>query len=136
MIRTICVLALLSALIGFAVGEQICINKVYGHMKNETAELYALVDASVEPEDKEKFKFSDDVRDRMERIYTYWIKKEHSLSIIIRHIDLSYISDAILYARNFVKNDNREETLNGLGRLAYLLDTYSELYSLSGANIF
>ena len=131
--RTIAILTLLAALIGVAIAEQICIAKTYNHMKSETAEIVAIVQAYDAP--KETLKFDEYLKIRADELHKYWLKRERQLGVIIRHIDLSYISDALIYAQNFIHADNKEEALAGLRRLEYLLDSYSKIYGLNGVNI-
>jgi len=133
MTRLILVLTLLAALIGLAVAEQVSVEKVYSKMKVETAAIIASV--SETPEGEDKTEFNDYTKLRIDDLHKYWIKKERKLCIIIKHIDLSYISDALIYARNFVHFGNKEEAMAGLLRLEYLLDTYHAVYGLNGVNI-
>jgi molybdopterin-guanine dinucleotide biosynthesis protein A len=131
MTRFIVILSVLAALIGLAVVEQVCIHNTYDKMKADTAALIMAVN-----ETPDETPFDDYTRARANDLYEYWLKKERSMSVLIRHIDLSYISDALIYARNFIRFDNKEEASAGLARLDYLLDTYSHVYSLNGLNIF
>ena len=126
---------LLAVLIGLAIGEQIWVKDAYGQMKKETASIIETVEATPDTYNKEDFKFDDYLRVRIDDLHDYWTKKEKNLCIIIRYIDLSYISDALIYAQNFIHADNKEETLAGLRRLQYLLDSYSAIYGFNGINI-
>jgi len=133
--RTLAVSILLLILVGFAIGEQFWVKDVYGKMGNETASLIQTVEATPDTVNKEDFKFDDYLKIKIDELHDYWIKKEKNLSIIIRYIDLSYISDALIYAQNFMHADNKEETLAGLKRLKYLVDSYSAIYGFNGINI-
>ena len=133
--RTIAISILLVILIGLAIGEQLWVKNVYDKMKDETAAVMEIVQATPDTYLKEDFKFDEYLRFRIDDLYNYWRKQEKNLCIIIRLVDLSYISDALIYAQNFVHADNKEETLAGLRRLEYLLDAYSTIYGFNGINI-
>ena len=133
--RTVLVLALLAALIGLAIAEQVSINRVYGYMLRETDAIIYVVEAHADTYNKEDFRFNDYVKLRVDDLHNYWVKKERKLCIIIKHIDLSYISDALIYAQNFIHFDNKEEAMAGLRRLEYLLNSYHNIYGLNGVNI-
>jgi len=133
MMRLIAVLVLLAALIGLAVAEQVTVDHVYGKMKTETAAVMELVKLTTEGEPKTEF--GQETKDRIDDMHAYWLGKERKLGIIIKHIDLSYISDALIYARNFIHSGNKEEALGGLRRLEYLLESYHGVYGLNGVNI-
>ena len=134
MTRTIAVLTLLAALVGVAITEQICIDRVYSKMRAEVTAIIAIVDSTPFDSDN-KGTFDTYTKARIDDLHAYWLEKERSLGIVIRHIDLSYISDALIYAQNFIHFDNQEEAMAGLRRLEYLLESYSGIYGLNGVNI-
>ena len=133
MVRIISVIVLFLSLIALAVFEQIYIKKTYDFMKTETKILVQRVMETPDLDDETVI--ADDVKMRAERLNNYWQAREHKLCTLIRHVDLSYISDALIYAKNFIDFDNKEESMAGLARLTYLLDTYSKMYGFNGANI-
>ena len=133
MVRIISVIVLFLSLIALAVFEQIYIKKTYDFMKTETKILVQRVMETPDLDDETVI--ADDVKMRAERLNNYWQAREHKLCTLIRHVDLSYISDALIYAKNFIEFDNKEESMAGLARLTYLLDTYSKMYGFNGANI-
>ena len=135
MTRTIAFIILIGVLLSLAVGEQLWIKNVYGRMLNETTEIIRIVDATPDTYLKEDFKFDDYLKVRADNLHHYWRRKEKNMGIIIRHIDLSYISDALIYARNFIHFDNKEEAMAGLSRLEYLLDSYKGVFGFNGVNI-
>ncbi|MCL2229132.1 MAG: DUF4363 family protein [Firmicutes bacterium] len=133
-VRSLIVLGLVLLLAGLVVGEQLYVNHVFGKMKDETAIIMEYVHET--PEDKDgKVVFSEELKTRINALREYWLGHEHRLCIFIKHIDVSYISDAITYAKNFIDFDNKEEASNGLSRLEYLLNTYHSVYGLNGLNI-
>jgi hypothetical protein len=136
MTRIITVLVLLFALLGLAIAEQTSINRVYTKMENETAAIIELVRETPDKESPmDTIEFAPYIKARVNALYDYWVSHEHKMSMIIRYIDLSYISDALIYARNFIEFDNKEEALAGLTRLDYLVKSYHKMYGLNGANI-
>jgi hypothetical protein len=134
MTRVIAIFVLLVALLSFAVLEQVFIGKVYGKMLSETIDLINIVNATPEGPDK-KTLFDQYTKIRVNELHDYWIKSERKMCIITRHIELSYISDALIYARNFIHYDNKEEACAGLERLKYLIEAYSHVYGLNTLNI-
>lgn len=134
MTRVIMVCALVAVLCGLAVTEQVCIHNVYAKMGRDTAELIRLVEASPDPKETDGH-FDQYIVERANELGRYWSKQEKHMTILIKHIDLSYISDALIYATNFIEFDNKEEALAGLKRLEYLIETYSGVYGLNGINI-
>ena len=135
MIRAMLVLGLLGILIGLAVTEQVIINNIYGTMKTETAAIIMMVESTPETHNPDDFKFDDGLRVRIDKLHRYWMRREKNLSMLIRHIDLTYVSDALIYARNFIHFDNKEETMAGLSRLEYLLESYASVFGFNGVNI-
>ena len=129
------VLGLLGLLIGFAVTEQVIINNVYGHMQRETASIIQMVESHADTTNPDDFKFNDDVRTRIDALHSYWIGRESRMSILIRHVDLSFVSDSLIYARNFIHFDNKEEAMSGLTRLEYFVDSYKTIFGINGVNI-
>jgi hypothetical protein len=130
--RLFAILTLLAALIGLAIAEQVCVAKVYGHMERETEAIIRLVESTPEVDNKADF---GAIENRVDAMHKYWQRRERYLGIVIKHIDLSYISDALIYARNFIKSGNKEETVGGFNRLEYLLKSYHNVYGLNGVNI-
>lgn len=134
MTRIITVLVLVAVLAGLAITEQTCIEKVYDKMKAETEQLITLVKESPDPKETDD-EFDQYIVAKVNELHRYWMKKEKDMSVLIKHIDLSYVSDALVYAKNFIEFGNQEEAMAGLLRLKYLLDTYSHVYGLNLTNI-
>jgi hypothetical protein len=129
--RTIAVLCLLFALVGVALGEQFYIGGVYKHMAAETSAIMA----EVETYPDEGTVFDETLKTRIDRLHKFWVGKESKLSVLIRYIDLSAISNALIYAQNFIHSDNKEEALSGLRLLGYLVNSYKTIYGFNGVNI-
>jgi len=134
-IRAFLVLTLLGIIIGLATTEQVIINRVYGHMQRETTAIIKMVESHNDTYNPDDFKFNDDVRVRIDKLHRYWLSRERNMTIIIRHIDLSLVGDALIYARNFIHFDNKEESMAGLARLDYLVHSYRNVFGLNGVNI-
>jgi len=134
MIRFLVILGLIAAVLALAAFEQVYVGRTYDRMKSETSAILSEVYATAENPDKEA-PFSDDLKNRIDTLHRYWMNKEPKMCALTRHMELSYISDALIYARNFIHNGNKEEAAGGLERLSYLLDTYSHIYSVNGWNI-
>ena len=130
--RLAMILVVLAALIGLAVAEQVCVCKVYGHMGRETAAIVESIKATPDVDNKADFSA---IEKKVDDLHDYWTRKERGLGIIIKHIDLSYISDALIYARNFIHSGNKEEAVGGFNRLEYLLKSYHKVYGFNGLNI-
>jgi len=134
MTRLFIILGLVAALLALATLEQVYIDRTYSKMIRETNVLLAVVAATPENEDKEAF-FSDSVKSRVDALHEYWMKQERKMCIFTRHMELSYISDALIYAQNFIHFHNKEEASAGLERLRYLVTTYSKIYGINFTNI-
>jgi len=134
MTRLLIILGLVVALVALATVEQIYIDRTYSKMIRETNVLLANVSATPENENKEAL-FSESVKNRIDALHDYWMKQERKMSIVTRHMELSYISDALIYAQNFIHFHNKEEASAGLERLRYLVTTYSKIYGINFTNI-
>jgi len=134
MTRLFVVLGLLGALVGLAICEQLYIDRAFDKMRAETTALIEAVHGTPFDDDN-KGTFDDYVKARIDELHKYWIKKERKMCVFMRHMELSYVSDALIYARNFIHFDNQEEAMAGLARLEYLLDAYSQIYGLNVLNI-
>ena len=135
MVRAGLVLVLLFILIGLATTEQIIIRNVYGHMLTETTAIISMVNDYEDTHNPDDFEFGTAVKARVDALYDYWIKRENRMSILIRHIDLAYVADSLIYARNFIHFDNKEEAMAGLARLEYFVRSYKTIFGVNGVNI-
>jgi len=122
MARLIICIVLALGLIGLATTEQIVIQGTYDRLDDKatalTARVRQLSDAKL-PIDTEQ-----NIREANE-MYEWWLVRERRLSMLARHFDLAQVSDAIIYAKNFIEFDNDEEAMAGLLRLRYLIKTHS-----------
>ena len=121
MVRLAIVLLLAAALFTVAGLEQHFIQSSYGRLEADTTELIQRLRATPDetPIDTDQNKAQSD------NMYEYWLRYERRLTMLARHFDLSLVSDAIIYAKNFIHFDNKEEAMAGLLRLDYLIKTHS-----------
>jgi len=120
MTKLFIVLALLAAVITAAALEQHFIQGAYKYMERETNALIELI----EPESVTKVDEPEFI-ERINAMYDYWIKAERRLSMLARHFDLAQLSTNIIYAKNFIEFDNKEEAMVGLLQMRYLIKTHS-----------
>ena len=115
--RLIIVLSLLGILVGLAVVEQLWVRNVYGRLDAELAELRQ----SVKELEEINTAFNIELSQRM---YDQWVRDERRLVMLARHFDLMQVSDSLIYIKNFVYHDNKEEADVGMRKLKYLIDTH------------
>jgi len=130
-IRLIIVVTLLVGLIGLATFEQIFIARSFNTLRDGAIELIAVIN---QPENESPVDTKSN-KEKIDTMYDFWIRRERNLAMLARHADLAQISDAIIYARNFIYFDIREEAAAGLTRLIYLIDTHSFNIGTSFQNI-
>ena len=121
MVRLIIVLLLATALFTVAGLEQHFIQSAYGRLEGDTTVLIARLRET--PDDTPID--TDENKELIDHMFAYWLRYERRLTMLARHFDLSLVSDAIIYAKNFIHFDNKEEAMAGLLRLEYLIKTHS-----------
>jgi len=132
MVRLGIVLFLAAALAGMAFFEQHFIQGTYEKLETKNEALIATLTYQIENE------IDIDTEENITKIsnmYYWWLKKERQLSMLARHFDLAQVSDAIIYAKNFIAFNNDEETMAGLLRLRYLIKTHSFNIGTSVQNV-
>ena len=120
MTRLIITCLLAAALVTVAIIEQAYMHRSYQHLQNELAALTQSV-YSVGKED------SVDTPENLKRIsamYDYWVNREKILYLFIRQTDMSRVTDEIVYIKNFIYYDNKEEAAVAMSKLKYILHTY------------
>jgi len=138
MLRLVITLTLLSLLVGGAIGEQAFIGDSYKRLSNDLDALVATMTTQVENAKAAGKEPKDAQIDtpaniaKVKAMHEYWTKREKRLAMVIRHFDLTQISDALIYMKNFIEFGNAEEAFAGAKRLRYLID--SHLFNL-GANM-
>ena len=84
---------------------------------------------------------SDDAADTEENkaqiasIEKYWLKRERVFCYVVKHTETFQISDAIIYAKNFIEFGNKEEVMSALRKLTYLVDVHHYNLGTSFENI-
>jgi hypothetical protein len=71
----------------------------------------------------------------IEELYDVWLEKERVLCYLVRHTETFQVSDSILYARNFIKFNNKEEAMVGITKLEYLFSVRHYNIGTSWQNI-
>jgi len=126
--RLIIIFSLLLILVGVATAEQIWVRNVYDGLEAQLAELTA----AIEPLEKIDTPFNIELSQKM---YDQWVRNERRLVMIARHFDLMQVSDALIYIKNFVFFDNKEEASVGMKKLQYLIDTHCFNIATSVRNV-
>jgi hypothetical protein len=97
------------------VWEQIFLNRTYDALETKLAAVMEGVTA--EPEDVIDTPAN---KARIDDLYDYWLKTESTLCYLVKHTETFQISDSILYAKNFIHFNNKEEAMVALTKLQYL----------------
>jgi len=126
-ISTICILILIIAAV---IWEQIYVTQTFEGLESQVDALIVTVEAC-----------GDDNVDTAENkaqiaaIEAYWLKHEKVLCYLVKHTETFQISDAIIYAKNFIEFGNKEETMSALNKLSYLGQVHSYNMGTSLENI-
>lgn len=126
-IATICIMLLI---IGAVIWEQIYVNQTFQHLETQVNDLITSVQACGDDSadtDENKLKIAE--------IEKYWLKREKALCYLVKHTETFQISDAIIYAKNFIDFGNKEEVMSALHKLAYLVKVHSYNVGTSFENI-
>lgn len=126
-ISTICILLLIIAAV---IWEQIYVNKTFADLETKVNALIASVEACADDAidtDKNKAQIA--------AIEDFWLKHEKVLCYLVKHTETFQISDAIIYAKNFIEFGNKEEVMSALNKLAYLDEVHSYNMGTSLENI-
>lgn len=118
MTRLAIVLSLVTILIGLALVEQHFIQRTYSRLESDTVALHARIIS------QDKIDTDENIA-KVEDMYYRWLKSERRLSMLARHADMAQVSDALIYTKNFIRHDIKEEATAGLLRLEYLIKTHS-----------
>lgn len=126
-ITTICIIVFIT---GAVIWEQIYVRQTFEHLGNQVNALIASVEAC-----------GDDTadtqtnKDQIAAIESFWLKKERTFCFLVKHTETFQISDAIIYAKNFIEFGNKEEVMSALRKLAYLVDVHHYNLGTSFENI-
>ena len=131
MIRLGIILTLAATLVTLAVLEQHWVQGAYRELEERTVALVASIgelgeDAKVDTDENKKM---------IDEMYDFWVRRERRLTMLARHFDLSQISLNIVYARNFIYFDNKEEAFVAILNIQYLIKTHSFNVGTSVQNV-
>lgn len=126
-IVTLCICVLIVTAV---IWEQTYVNQTFEHLKEKTDLLMASVsECDDDNADTEANK------ELIAEIETYWLKREKTLCYLVKHTETFQISDAIIYAKNFIEFGNKEEIMSALQKLSYLVEVHSYNMGTSLENI-
>jgi hypothetical protein len=100
---------------GGVIWEQIFLNETYNELEDKLDALVAEVENS--PEDAVD---TDTNKRLINELYELWLEKESILCYLVRHTETFQVSDSIIYAKNFINFNNKEEAMVALTKLQYL----------------
>ncbi|MCM1403997.1 MAG: DUF4363 family protein [Prevotella sp.] len=126
-IVTICIVLLIAAAV---IWEQIYVNQTFQHMEDQVAALMVAVEACGDDTAD-----TDENKTQIAAIEKYWLKRERTLCYLVKHTETFQISDAIIYAKNFIDSGNKEEVMSALRKLEYLVKVHSYNMGTSLENI-
>jgi len=126
--RLIIVFALLLILGGIATTEQLWVRNIYNRLDHDLSVLVASVNETEKIDTPYNIELS-------QKMYDQWVRDERRLVMIARHFDLMQVSDALIYIKNFVYFDNKEEASVGMKKLKYLIDTHCFNIATSVRNV-
>ncbi|MDR0975901.1 MAG: DUF4363 family protein [Christensenellaceae bacterium] len=110
--------------------EQTFIDKTFDGLK-ERVEVLAV---SIEECGEEAID-TDENKKLGAEILDYWHDREKTLCLLIKHAELFQITDSLLYLKNFIEFDNKEEAFVGIEKVKYLIDTHNYVLGTSLQNI-
>jgi hypothetical protein len=128
MTRLIITLVLVVVLLAAAAWEHIFICNAYKQLGYDLDTLSVIVYSADDIDTVENIA-------RAENMYQYWCAKENVLAMLARHTDLAFISDSIIYIKNFIAFNNKEEACVGITKLRYLIDTHKYNVGTSIQNV-
>ena len=125
------IMCFITALILFGVvWEQIFIKRTYDELE---AKLYDLKTA-VELSPEEAVDTAENIA-LVDSLYELWLRKERILCYLVKHTETFQVSDSIIYARNFINFNNKEEAMVGITKLDYLFSVRHYNIGTSWQNI-
>jgi hypothetical protein len=129
--KRLLVMCSITVLILFGVvWEQIFIKRTYDELEAKLQELKTAVELS--PED------AVDTAENIalvDSLYELWLEKERILCYLVKHTETFQVSDSIIYARNFINFNNKEEAMVGITKLDYLFSVRHYNIGTSWQNI-
>ena len=126
-ITTICILLLI---IGAVIWEQVYVNQTFQNLEKQINALIVSVESC-----GDETADTDENKQKIAEIEKYWLKREKALCYLVKHTETFQISDAIIYAKNFIEFGNKEEVMSALRKLTYLVKVHSYNMGTSLENI-
>jgi len=126
-IATICILLLI---IGAVIWEQVYVNQTFQNLETQINALIVSVESC-----GDETADTDENKQKIAEIEKYWLKREKALCYLVKHTETFQISDAIIYAKNFIEFGNKEEVMSALRKLTYLVKVHSYNMGTSLENI-
>ena len=126
-IATICILLLI---IGAVIWEQVYVNQTFQNLETQINALIVSVESC-----GDETADTDENKRKIAEIEKYWLKREKALCYLVKHTETIQISDAIIYAKNFIEFGNKEEVMSALHKLVYLVKVHSYNMGTSLENI-
>ena len=118
MIRLGIIVLLAAALVTLGALEQHWVQGSYHELDQQLTVLYERMRTQEDVDTTENINHVD-------MMYEFWIERERRLTMLARHFDLSQISTNIIYVKNFVYFNNKEEAFVGILNIKYLIKTHS-----------
>ncbi|MCL2587588.1 MAG: DUF4363 family protein [Firmicutes bacterium] len=131
MIRISIIITLAATLITLAILEQHLIQGSYRELERRTDALVASIGQLGEDEKVD----TDENKKMIDELYNFWVRRERHLTMLARHFDLAQVSLQIIYVRNFIYFDNKEEAYVGVLNMQYLIKTHSFNVGTSVQNV-
>lgn len=126
-IATICIMLLI---IGAVIWEQVYVHQTFQHLENQVNALMASVETCGDDNAD-----TETNKTQIAEIENYWLKHEKVLCYLVKHTETFQISDAIIYAKNFIDFGNKEEVMSALRKLSYLVEVHNYNMGTSLENI-
>jgi len=131
MIRVGIIIALVAILATLATLEQHWVQGSYRELERRTDALISSIGLLGEDERVDSY----ENKAMIDEMYDFWVRRERRLTMLARHFDLSQISMNIIYVKNFIYFDNKEEAFVGILNIQYLIKTHSFNVGTSIQNI-
>ena len=128
--RWLATIVILLIIIAGVVWEQVYVNQTFKLLTRQLDELLASVEVCADDAVD-----TDENKARIATMEATWLKRERTLCYLVKHTETFQISDAIIYAKNFIEFGNKEETMNALTKLQYLFRVHSYNMGSSLENI-
>jgi hypothetical protein len=128
--RLLIIIFICAAILAGVIWEQIFLYRTYDELETKLDTLVAAVNSS--PEDSIDTEANIALIDEL---YEIWLKKERILCYLVKHTETFQVSDNMIYAKNFINFNNKEEAMVALTKLQYLFSVRHYNIGTSPQNI-